>query len=183
MRKLMFVVAMMIISVGMYRCSNSIGSNDATYKEYEDATAMVADAKTRITEISTEEFRSMYESEEPFILIDVRMKAEHDAGYIPGAVNMPRGALEFRIDNEKIWDDEGMYAPIKEDMLIIYCKSGKRSVLAAETLQKLGYKNVKAVEGGFLKWKAENPDMVEENISLETHHGPVSSGAEDAGGC
>lgn len=151
---------------------------------YADVEAMVEDAKTRIVETSLEDFAALLESEEYYVLLDVRSKGEHDRGYIPGSVLIPRGSLEFRIGSEEFWDNEGLYLPEKSDKLVLYCKSGKRSALAVDALQKLGYENVTALTGGFLAWKAENPDEVEVNLPPVMSPGaaPIAL-EEEAGGC
>lgn len=151
---------------------------------YADVDAMIADAKTRIVETSLEDFATLLESDEYYVLLDVRAKGEHDRGYIPGSVLIPRGSLEFRIGSEDFWDNEGLYLPEKSDKLVLYCKSGKRSALAVDALQKLGYENVTALTGGFLAWKAENPDDVEVNLPPITAPGaaPIAL-EEEAGGC
>jgi len=119
---------------------------------FKDAQVMVADAKTRITEISVEELRAKIDKEEDFILLDVREPDEFEEGHIPGAINIPRGLLEFRIANTEFG---GMDAPDKGKELIIYCKMGGRSALATESLLKLGYKNSKNLAGGWEVWEKD----------------------------
>jgi len=70
------------------------------------------------------------------LLIDVREPNEFNAGYIPGSVNIPRGVLEFNIDNEAFWDAAFLYLPEKEEEIIVYCKKGKRGMLAGENFKK-----------------------------------------------
>ncbi len=77
-------------------------------------------------------------------LIDVREADEHAQGTIPGAVHIPRGFLELRI--ERAVPDRG--APV-----VVYCASGTRSVLAARSLAELGYTHVRSLAGGFTGWK------------------------------
>lgn len=113
-----------------------------------------------------------------FNLIDVREPSEHNHGYIPGAVNIPRGVLEFNITNEAFWESTGFYFPEPTEEFILYCKKGSRSILAAETLKKLGYKNVTIIEGGWKKWELTFPTLQEKNLELESH-----GAAEEVGGC
>ena len=72
--------------------------------EYSVVDEMINDAKARITEISIDDFKAMMDEEEMFVLVDVRTLEEHDAGYIPGSVLIPRGRVEFRIGNEDFWE-------------------------------------------------------------------------------
>jgi sulfur-carrier protein adenylyltransferase/sulfurtransferase len=79
------------------------------------------------------------------VLVDVRESEEWDRGHIPGAVHVPRGYLESRIDAA---------APDRDARVILYCASGQRSALAAHTLKDLlGYSNVASMTGGITLWK------------------------------
>jgi sulfur-carrier protein adenylyltransferase/sulfurtransferase len=79
------------------------------------------------------------------VLVDVRESEEWDRGHIPGAVHVPRGYLESRIDAA---------APDRDARVILYCASGQRSALAAHTLRELlGYSNVASMTGGITLWK------------------------------
>ena len=78
------------------------------------------------------------------IVIDVRDKDEWDEGHIPGATHMSRGTIELDVE-EKVPDSNAM--------IICHCGGGGRSALAAETLQKMGYKNVHSMAGGLKAWK------------------------------
>src|SRR3954462_8896860 len=78
-------------------------------------------------------------------LIDVRESEEWDAGHIPGARHVPRGYLESRVEAA---------APEKDQRVVLYCASGQRSALAANTLQQLlGYEDVASMTGGITLWK------------------------------
>lgn len=130
---------------------------------------MVSLAKDHIDEISVGDFHQIFNAEE-YVLIDLRTKSEHDGGYIPGSINITRGLLEFQIAKESVWSKAGMYVPGKNDLIIVYCKSGGRAALAAETLARMGYTNVKSIEGGWEKWKNTYPELFEVNTSSgETH--------------
>ena len=77
-------------------------------------------------------------------LVDVREPDEHAQGMIPGAVHIPRGFLELRIERN---------VPDRQTPVVLYCASGTRSVLAARSLTELGYTNVTSLAGGFTGWK------------------------------
>jgi len=105
---------------------------------------LVAKAKAGIREIQpTEASQQLGKS----VIVDVREPEEYLAGHIPGAINIPRGLLEFRVDAHPILCD-------RVCTIIMQCQSGGRSALATATMQKLGYKNVINLAGGFAAWKA-----------------------------
>lgn len=105
---------------------------------------LVAEAKKHITEISPQDAATKLNSSEA-IVIDVREKDEWDDGHIPGAMHMSRGTIELDIE-EKVANPNAM--------IICHCGGGGRSALAAENLQKMGYKDVRSMAGGFKAWKA-----------------------------
>ncbi len=107
---------------------------------------LVASARAVIDEVDVEDVSEASR----YIVVDVREPAEFAAGHIPGAVNVPRGLLEFRIGS--IAADDGQADPSKE--ILVYCRSGARGALAAKTLEKMGYENVTNLAGGFLAWEA-----------------------------
>ena len=105
---------------------------------------LVAEAKKKITEISPTEAAAKSKSGEA-VIIDVREKDEWDEEHIPDATHMSRGTIELDIE-EKVPDSDAM--------IICHCGGGGRSALAAENLQKMGYKNVRSMAGGFKAWRA-----------------------------
>jgi phage shock protein E len=105
---------------------------------------LVAEAKKQITEISPQDAATKLNAGEA-VIIDVRDKDEWDEGHIPGATHMSRGTIELDIE-EKVPDPNAM--------IICHCGGGGRSALAAEGLQRMGYKNVRSMAGGFKAWKA-----------------------------
>jgi rhodanese-related sulfurtransferase len=127
---------------------------------YEDAAEMVAAAKKVITEITPEDFKNTY-TREGIYIIDVRTSAENNAAAVPGAVNIPRGVLEFRINMEETWEDAGKNPPQKTDPVFVYCSTGGRGSLSAKALMQLGYKNVQSLQGGWNAWNEAYPDIKE----------------------
>jgi adenylyltransferase/sulfurtransferase len=107
----------------------------STFKE------MIRQVRSEIREVSVEEARARADRA---VVVDVREAEEWSQGHLPGAVFIPRGYLEQRIE-EKV--------PDKTREVIAYCAGGTRSALAAKTLQELGYQNVSSMAGGFGKWK------------------------------
>src|SRR6266571_7095442 len=105
---------------------------------------LVAKAKKNITEISPQDAAAKLKNGDA-VVVDVRDKDEWDEGHIPGATHMSRGTIELDIE-EKVPDPNAM--------IICHCGGGGRSALAAKSLQKMGYKNVRSMAGGFKAWKA-----------------------------
>lgn len=103
---------------------------------------LVQDAKTRITEISAAD--AARELERGAILIDVRERDDWNEGHAPGAVHLSRGTVELDIEDE---------VPPLETPIICHCGGGSRSALVADSLQKMGYTNVKSLAGGFKAWE------------------------------
>jgi rhodanese-related sulfurtransferase len=148
---------------------------------FESAEEMVAKASKVVKLMTPQQLHDLMEAgEETYILIDVRQEKEHYYGYIPGSVVLPRGSLEFSIADAEFWENEGMYMPEKTDKIILYCKKGQRGILAAETLGKLGYKNVYAIEGGWKNWELTYPDLIEKSLDKLGGH---SSAPASSGGC
>lgn len=82
------------------------------------------------------------------VVLDVREPAEFDMGHLPGAVNVPRGVLEFRVGDHPALKDCAA-------SILLYCKNGGRSTLAAHTLKRMGFDGVKMLVGGFDGWAGE----------------------------
>lgn len=175
-----------VIILGMMSCETpEIGNLESASADrvFENSTEMIEFTKQYITEVSTKDLQTLMDGDDEFYLLDVRTGKENSKSYIPGAVAIPRGVLEFRIANEDVWDDEGLYMPEKDSKIVIYCKKGDRGALSAKTLKELGYTNVVNLQGGFIQWKKDFPKNIYVNVI------PVSSGAapaaveEDEGGC
>ncbi len=113
---------------------------------------MVADARTRIKGLSKQEMERELEAGEA-VIIDIRDPRERwREGAIPWAKHVPRGMLEFWADPQSEYHKRFMDP---EKRTILYCAGGLRSSLAADVLQKMGYKDVAHLEMGFDRWKAE----------------------------
>ncbi|AKF25287.1 hypothetical protein YH65_07715 [Sulfurovum lithotrophicum] len=106
---------------------------------------MMADARSKVEEMSPIVLKKMIDNEDEFILLDVREVAQRSEGeiYADDTVQMTRGNLEFMIMN-KIKN--------KDAVIVTYCRTGGRGLLAAETLKKLGYNNVYTLKGGLKAW-------------------------------
>ena len=95
--------------------------------------------------ITAEEAKQIMDSEEGYIILDVRTQEEYDQGHIPGAVV---------ISHEEIAEKAEEVLTDKDQLILVYCRSGRRSKLAAEALVELGYTNIKEF-GGIIDWPYE----------------------------
>ena len=95
--------------------------------------------------ITAEAAKQIMDSEEGYIILDVRTQEEYDQGHIPGAILIPD--TEIKAKAEKVLAD-------KDQVILVYCRSGRRSKLAAEALVELGYTNIKEF-GGIIDWSYE----------------------------
>jgi rhodanese-related sulfurtransferase len=105
---------------------------------------LVAGAKRNVTEISPEEAAAKSKNGEA-VLVDVREKDEWSGEHIAEAIHLSRGTVELEIEEA---------VPDADALIICHCGGGGRSALVAESLQKMGYKNVRSMAGGFKAWKA-----------------------------
>src|SRR5437763_10288270 len=113
--------------------------------EHKGFQELVADAKKKITEISPTDASAKTKSSSDAVIVYVREKDEFDESHIPDAVHMSRGMVELEVE-EKF--------PDRNTTIICHCGGGGRSALAAESLQKMGYKIIRSMAGGFKAWKA-----------------------------
>ena len=95
--------------------------------------------------ITAEEAKQIMNSEEGYIILDVREQDEYDAGHIPGAILIPYAQIAEKA--EDVLAD-------KDQLILVYCRSGRRSKIAAEALVELGYTNIKEF-GGIIDWPYE----------------------------
>jgi rhodanese-related sulfurtransferase len=105
---------------------------------------LVDDAKQRIREVTSDEVKTRLDRGEKFLLVDVREESEYAKDHLPGSIHLGRGILER--------DIEERVADLDSDM-VLYCGGGFRSALAADNLQKMGYRNVSSMDGGIRGWR------------------------------
>ncbi|MBO0720154.1 MAG: sulfurtransferase [Blastocatellia bacterium] len=105
------------------------------------------DARSRVREIPVQTVKRKLDDGEKFHFIDVREDHEWDQGHASGAEHLGRGIIER--DIEKV-------APDKDSEIVLYCGGGYRSALAADNLQKMGYRSVYSMIGGIKAWKQNN---------------------------
>jgi len=104
--------------------------------------ALVNDAKTRIREIDVEALRELLRDGRQAVIIDTREESEWACGHLADAIHLSKGVIERDIETT---------VPDKDRLIVLYCGGGYRSALAADALQKMGYRNVRSLAGG---WRA-----------------------------
>ncbi len=107
-------------------------------------TDLMTEVRKRTRQVSLEELKRRLDAGEKMTLVDVREKDEWRAGYIPGAISIPRGFLEIQAEQK---------LPDRNAKIVAYCAGGTRSALAAATLLELGYTDVETAHPGFVRWK------------------------------
>ena len=122
-----FLIALLTFTLP-FGCVGCSGGGSATYDQ-----------------ISGAEAKALMDSESGYIIIDARTQEEYDEGHIPGAIMIPEYEIADRAEKE---------LPDKDQLILVYCRSGRRSKIAAEELVKLGYTNVKEF-GGIIDWEYE----------------------------
>ena len=115
--------------------------------EMKSATELINEAKAKIRQVTPEE--AMRWLADGAVAIDCREPNEWNLGHIPGALHIPRGILETHIEG----------AVPRGRAIVLYCASGNRSALAADTLQQMGYQDVVSMSGGFRGWAEAGGDI------------------------
>jgi len=106
---------------------------------------IVNDAKTRVEELKPSQVKKNVDEDEQVVLLDVREREDWENAHISGADHLSRGVLEKEIERK---------LPNIDTNLILYSENGSISLLAADSLQKMGYNNIKSLSGGFQSWLA-----------------------------
>ena len=106
---------------------------------------LVGDTRSRVSELTIDEFLARLEAGERYILLDIREDSEWAEGHLPGAHHMGRGILEREIERA---------IPELDTPIVLYCGGGFRSVLGADNLQRMGYTRVASLDGGLREWVA-----------------------------
>lgn len=108
---------------------------------------IVDEARKRIRETTVDEVKQRLDRGEKLFLIDVREESEFAKDHLPGATHLGKGIIERDIEER---------VPDQGDELILYCGGGYRSALAADNLQKMGYRNVLSMDGGIREWREKS---------------------------
>ena len=153
-----------------------IGCNSpVSDKTYADVKSLTDDIKKNITFISQKDFYAKLNSDAKFNLLDCREEKKYDSACIPGAINIPRGIVEFNI---------GHTIPKRQWPLYVYSDSEEKSILVANSLKLIKYSSVIVIQGNWEQWKTQFPDAVQ----LEPNAGQINDDTtlaeeEEDGGC
>ena len=145
MKKRLFIISIMLCMIlsacGENKNATQIGGADGP------TSINVTENGERIMyeQITAKEAKKIMDSGEEHIILDVREQDEYDSGHIPGAILIPYTEIENRAEE---------ILPDKEALILVYCRSGRRSKIAAESLVGLGYTNIKEF-GGIIDWTWE----------------------------
>jgi rhodanese-related sulfurtransferase len=111
----------------------------------------VEEARKRVREVSPEEAKEALDQDETAILVDVREPHEWARGHVPGVLHVPLGRLQSQADPGSSAANPALTSG-QETLVIAYCARGERSLIAADTLRQLGYRNAVSMRGGFVDW-------------------------------
>jgi rhodanese-related sulfurtransferase len=114
---------------------------------------IVDEARKRVIETTVDKVKSRLDKGEKFLLIDVREESEYAKDHLPGAVHLGKGIIERDIENR---------VPDPNTLMILYCGGGFRSALAADNLQKMGYRQVISMDGGIREWREKGFPLTKE---------------------
>ena len=113
------------------------------------ASDLVAEARAKIPEVAPGALQAAADT----VVIDVREPSEFETGHIPGAINIPRGVLEFQVDaHPAVANVSDPALSHKERPIVVVCRTGGRAALSAVNLQRLGFADVRSIAGGVLAW-------------------------------
>ena len=131
--RLLWVVAFCLLAITLTSCGNN------------NTDEVQTNMNNTYEQISGEQAKALMDSEKDYVIIDARTQEEFDGGHIPGAVLIPEYEIAQRAEDE---------LPDKNQLILVYCRSGRRSKIASQALVDLGYTNVKEF-GGIIDWEYE----------------------------
>ncbi len=137
---------------------------------YDSVEQMLSDAQTHITKVTVDELKAILDHQGDYKIIDCRETEEYTEGHIPGAINIPRGVLEFsgKISNRR-------------ETIYVYSQTNDRASLACPALKLLKYNKVYLIDGGWQEWNNKFPKLIEEGDG-ESGSKPAPK-VEESGGC
>ncbi len=147
-----------------------VGCSSKKDNSYDNIGQKVSEAQAGITKVTVTELKEILDHKGEYKLIDCREKEEYIGGHIPGAINIPRGVLEF---SDKISN--------RREIIYIYSQTIDRASLACPTLKLLKYRKVYLIDGGWEEWNKAFPELIEEGDGNEGSK-PIPK-VEESGGC
>jgi len=160
-----FKLIFLLLSVVIFVACSSKKDNS-----YDNIGQKVDEVQAKITKVTVIELKEILDHKRDYKIIDCREKEEYIEGHIPGAINIPRGILEF---SNKISS--------RRETIYIYSQTVDRASLACPTLKLLKYKNVYLIDGGWMEWNKAFPEMIEKGDGGKGSK--VVPKVEESGGC
>ena len=147
------VLILLLVAITLYPAV-SITAGPAKFPPH--VKEMVLEARKQIHTIDMESFRAQLDNPQGALIIDVREPNAYNTGHIPGAINIPRGLIEFRVWKHVGYPGEVAY----NKRMYVYCGTGARCTLATKTLQDLGFSEPTAVVMKLAEWKKAGYPLV-----------------------
>ena len=142
MKKVKGLIIMLLISLSLFGMTACDGENKS---ETQSKTQSESQKPPTYEQITAEQAKTIMDTEKDYVIIDARTEEEFAEGHIENAILIPEYEIAQRAEKE---------LPDKEQLILVYCRSGRRSKIASEELVKLGYTNVKEF-GGIIDWPYE----------------------------
>lgn len=139
------LIFLLIISLTLFSSCSSNVNTEETKNTTIDTTETSINNSLTYEQISGEEAKRLMDTETDFIIVDARTEEEFNEGHIEGAILIPEYEISERAEKE---------LPNKDQLILVYCRSGRRSKIASQALADLGYTNVKEF-GGIIDWQYE----------------------------
>mgnify|MGYP003520756438 CR=1 FL=1 len=139
------LIFLLIISLTLFSSCSGNANTEETQNTTIDTTETSINNSLTYEQISGEDAKRLMDTETDFIIVDARTEEEFNEGHIEGAILIPEYEISERAEKE---------LPDKEQMILVYCRSGRRSKIASQALADLGYTNVKEF-GGIIDWEYE----------------------------
>ena len=140
LKGLILMLAITLTLFGLCACGDENAADGTTENSAENTTALIT-----YEQISQDEAKRIMDTEDGFVIIDARTEEEFREGHIEGAILIPEYEIAERAEKE---------IPEKDTLILVYCRSGRRSKIASDALVQLGYTNVKEF-GGIIDWQYE----------------------------
>jgi rhodanese-related sulfurtransferase len=144
MRSNLFLMLGIIPMLALTVNTQNVKQESSPHQHSQRFLQMVNESKKHVRETNSDEIKARLDRGEKFILVDVREESEFAKDHLPGAIHLSKGVIERDIEAK---------VPDLNTPLVLYCGGGSRSVLAADNLQKMGYKNVLSMDGGIRVWR------------------------------
>ena len=158
----LFLILLLALSIGS--CGSKKDNN------YDSVEQLVSEAQINVKKASVDELKSIFNHHGNYKIIDCRETEEYTDGHIPGAINIPRGVLEFsnKISNRR-------------ETIYVYSQTNKRASLACQALKLLKYNKVFLIDGGWQEWNNQFPELIEKGDGDKG--AKAAPKVEESGGC